>query len=594
MQRRLAAILLTDMVGYSRLMGLDEEGTIARQKAHRQEVFDPKINQYGGRVVKTTGDGLLVEFPSVVDAVKCAVDVQTELAGRDIDVPEERRVQYRIGINLGDIVIDGDDILGDGVNVAARLEGLASPGGICISAVVHDQVSGKLNFAFDDAGETELKNITNPIQVWHWVAFNNRRQPTSAHKSPSAPSASDKASIAILPFVNLSSDPEQEFFTDGVTDDITTALSKFSELLVISRGSAFAYKGKSIDLKNVAKELGVRFVLQGSVRWGKERVRISAQLSDTESGGNLWAEKFDRDSHDLFALQDEITEEIVRAIEPQIGHFERSRVVRIPPSNLDAWGHYHRGLAGYYEFTSDSLERAIEHFDKAIELDPHFAPALAMAAASRAHLVLYGKPEDREKLLETAQRQSALAVSLAPTEPICCIADAQVHNFFGRYDIAIEKLHQALKSNPNSGLALYQLGYSYLVSGQAEKAIEHFQQLLRLSPHDALATGWITMLSVALFDLGRYEEAIEHARHAVARPNPRVWAYAFLAAALHKLGQTDEASEVLKRVYSIAPSFSLQFVRKAGAHWAPDMLANRLRLLEEAGVPEQPIDHKND
>jgi len=247
MERRLAAILLTDMVGYSRLMGLDEEGTIARQKAHRHEVFEPKIAQYGGRVVKTTGDGLLIEFPSVVDAVKCAVEVQTELTGRDTDVPEEQRVQYRIGINLGDIVIDGDDILGDGVNVAARLEGLAEPGGICISAVVHDQIVGKLDVAFEDAGEAALKNIAKPIRVWRWDTLTSDRLLRSENKIPSASSASDKASIAILPFINLSSDPEQEFFTDGVTEDITTALSKFSDLLVISRGSTFAYKGKEID-----------------------------------------------------------------------------------------------------------------------------------------------------------------------------------------------------------------------------------------------------------------------------------------------------------------------------------------------------------
>jgi TolB-like protein len=321
MQRRLAAILLTDMVGYSRLIGLDEEGTIAGQKSHREEIIDPNISGHAGRIVKTTGDGVLVEFPSVVAAVQCAVEVQQAIGGSEADVPEQRRIRYRIGINLGDIVIDGEDILGDGVNVAARLEGLAKPDGICISGNVHDQLAGKMDAAFEDAGEQTVKNIARPVHVWRWKT-------DAAKEALPEIALPDKQSIAVLPFVNMSGDPEQEYFADGMTEDIITGLSRFRSLFVIARNSAFAYKGKSPDVRVVGRELGVRYVLEGSVRRSGTRIRITGQLVDAETGNHLWAKRYDRELADIFAVQDEVTEAIVAAIAPEIDDLERERAQR--------------------------------------------------------------------------------------------------------------------------------------------------------------------------------------------------------------------------------------------------------------------------
>ena len=337
MERRLAAILLTDMVGYSRLMGLDEEGTIARQKAHREEIIDPNLSAHGGRIVKTTGDGLLVEFPSVVDAVKCAVEVQEVMAGRDTDVPDDRRIQYRIGINLGDIVIDGDDILGDGVNVAARLEGLAKPGGVCISGTVYDQLAGKVDFDFEDAGEQAIKNVPRPVRVWHWHTGQDVRRSNDVSEPPALP---NKPSIAVLPFDNMSGDPEQEYFADGMTEDIITELSRFEDLFVISRNSSFAYKAQQTDAKAVAHELGVHFILEGSVRKAGQRVRITAQLINGQDGGHVWAERYDGALEDVFDLQEQVTSQVVGSIWPQItgelswSESDVAKVLLVPPMNL--------------------------------------------------------------------------------------------------------------------------------------------------------------------------------------------------------------------------------------------------------------------
>ena len=341
-ERRLAAILAADVAGYSRLMGADEEGTLARLKALRRELADPKIKEHRGRIVKTTGDGLLLEFASVVDAVRCAVEVQREMAERNAGVPPDRRIDFRMGINLGDIIKDGRDIHGDGVNVAARLEALAAPGGICVSRVVRDQVRDKLDFAFEDAGEQRVKNIARPLRVYHVRPGELADEEMSAAQPPLA--LPDKPSLAVLPFTNMSGDPEQEFVSDGIAEDVISALSHYPSLFVIARNSTFTYKGRAVDVKQVGRELGVRYVLEGGVRKAGNRIRVTAQLIEAETGNHVWANRYDRDLADIFAVQDEITHALTTALTPAIADAELRRAIRKPPESLDAWAAYQRGL----------------------------------------------------------------------------------------------------------------------------------------------------------------------------------------------------------------------------------------------------------
>jgi len=352
MDRRLAAIFAADVVGYSRLIRADEEGTIAALKSLRADLIDPRIAQYNGRIVKLMGDGILVEFASVVDAVRAAAETQQAVARRNAELPEEKRIEFRIGINAGDVVIDGDDIHGDGVNVAARLEGLADAGGFCISESVHDQVRDRLDLPFEDMGEQTVKNIDRPIRVWRWLEAARPGSTVTGSKPLPLP---DKPSIAVLPFTNLSGDPEQEYVADGITEDLITALSKIRWFFVIARNSTFTYKGHAIEVRQVSRELGVRYVLEGSIRKSSDRVRISAQLIDATTGRHVWAEHYDREIEDIFELQDEMTQTIVAAVEPELGAFERERALRKPPQSLDAWETYQRGLWHMWSFGSASV-----------------------------------------------------------------------------------------------------------------------------------------------------------------------------------------------------------------------------------------------
>jgi len=370
--RRLTAILAADVAGYSRLMGADEEGTHERLQAHFRELVNPKINEHRGRIVKNAGDGFLAEFPSVVDAVRSAVEVQRGMAEREPEVPEERRIRFRMGINLGDVIAEEHDIFGDGVNVAARLEALAEPGGICVSRVVRDQVRDRLDYAFEDLGEQQVKNIARPVRVYR-VGDRARpiAQPLSA--APSALPLPDKPSIAVLPFSNMSSDPEQESFADGIAEDVITALSRYPSLFVIARNSCFTYKGRTVDVKQIGCELGVRYVLEGSLRKAGNRIRVTAQLVEAETGKHDWAERYDRDFADIFAVQDEITEAVTIAIAPAIAEAEQHRAMRKPPGSLDAWAAYQRGLWHFSKFTTNDNAIAQKFFQQAIKSDPNFA-----------------------------------------------------------------------------------------------------------------------------------------------------------------------------------------------------------------------------
>jgi adenylate cyclase len=387
--RRLAAILAADVAGYSRLMGADEEGTLAALKALRREVADPKIKEHRGRIVKTTGDGLLLEFASVVDAVRCAVEVQREITERNADVPPDRRIELRMGINLGDIIRDGRDIFGDGVNVAARLEALAEPGGIYVSRVVHDQVRDKLDVAFEDLGEQQVKNIARPVHVWR-IRLGAKSAVSASLGLP------DKPSIAVLPFANMSADPEQEFFADGIAEDVITALSRYPSLFVIARNSSFTYKGRAVDVKQIGRELGVRYVLEGSLRKAGNRIRVTAQLVEAETGNHIWAERYDRGLADIFAVQDEIAQAVTIAIAPAIADAEQHRAMRKPPGSLDAWAAYQRGLWHLSKANIDDNALAQKFLQQAVDLDPSFAggyKGLANAQSEATDFHGQGLPE---------------------------------------------------------------------------------------------------------------------------------------------------------------------------------------------------------
>jgi TolB-like protein/class 3 adenylate cyclase len=379
-ERRLTAILAADVAGYSRLIGADEEGTLAQLKAFRKTLVDPTIAKHRGRIVKTTGDGMLVEFASAVDAARCAVEVQRGMADENTEIPQAKRIEFRIGIHLGDIIIDDNDIFGDGVNIAARLESIAVPGGISISRAVHDQVRDRINVCFDDKGEIALKNIARPVQVFAISGAKESKTTVSPESKP-ALALPDKPSIAVLPFTNMSGDPEQDYFADGMVEDIITALSRFKALFVIARNSSFTYKGRAVDVKQVGRELGVRYVLEGSVRKAANRVRITGQLVDAATGAHLWAERFDGGLGDVFDLQDQVTENVVGAIAPAVEKAEIERAKRKPTESLDAYALYLRGLASYYQFGSrQANDEALRLFNSAIELDVDFASAYGRAA----------------------------------------------------------------------------------------------------------------------------------------------------------------------------------------------------------------------
>jgi adenylate cyclase len=581
MERRLAAILLTDMVGYSQLIGLDEEGTIARQKSHRDGIIDPKIAAHGGRIVKTTGDGVLVEFPSVVEAVQCAVAVQEEMAACEAAVPAERRIHYRIGINLGDIIIDGDDILGDGVNVAAWLEGLAKPGGICISGSVHDQLPGKMHSAFEDAGEQTVKNITRPVRVWHW------KTDTPQDVLP-ANALLNKPSIAVLPFVNMSGDPEQEYFADGIAEEVITALSRFRSLFVIARASSFTYKGAAVDIAQVARELGVRYVIEGSVRKAGNRVRITAQLIDAAQGNHLWADRFDGGLDDVFDLQDQITEQIVIAVEPEISLRERDRARRQPPDSLDAWALLQRGLSHHYRANDNDRAEAIRLFREAVALDPEFAAAHAhLAYALWASRSLTAGYAEAKKVAASARASAERAILLDPNEPLAHLTLGRLHIFAGETEMGIDEMQTAVAINPNFAWGHHFLGWAYWFgAGQAERALPHFDAALRLSPRSPLRWLPLGVKGSALRFLGRHDEAVAHCRQACQLPDSGFLPHLHLATALAEAGRKSEAQVAMAKTMEMQPALSPRFIHDNffGAH--ETYLKSLLESLRKAGMPE--------
>ena len=585
MERRLAAILLTDMVGYSRLMGLDEDGTIARQKAHREQIIDPSISVHGGRIVKSTGDGLLVEFPSVVDAVKCAVEVQMELARHDTDVLEDQRIQYRIGINLGDIVIDGEDILGDGVNVAARLEALADPGGICVSGTVHDQLAGKLDVVFEDAGEQTVKNVPRPVRVWYWQTGQGVRSPSKLNEPPALP---DKPSIAVLPFANMSGDPDQEYFADGIAEDLITALSRFHWFFVIARNSSFSYKGASPDVRLVARDLGVRYVLEGSVRKAGKRVRITAQLIDAPSGRHVWADRYDHDLEDVFAVQDQITEAIVGAVAPSFVSAEARRVERKVPESFDAWDYVMRGNWYLWRFGNDDIVEATRLFEAAVSLDKTSAPAFSGLSLAYLWSFMWGWADDTERSRDLAHQAALRAIDLDENDAWAHAALGCVNTYMREFDSALRCGQRALEINPNLSFAEGMLAHAYASLGDNNNVTFHADRAERLSPRDPARVLWYLARSWAAILTVQYEESLAWARKMVESYPELQSGWRHLAADYAQLNRIEEARQAVTHLLRLAPNSSISLT-EATVPYAPKTskgLERYLDALRKAGLPE--------
>ena len=535
-ERRLAAVLAADVAGYSRLIGADEEGTLARLKGIRADLVDPKIAENRGRIVKTSGDGLLVEFSSVVDALRCAIEVQAGMTERNDAVPAERRVEWRVGINVGDIVVEDGDIFGDGVNVAARLEGLAEPGGICVSARVQEDAVGKLDLAFEDLGEQQLKNITRAVRVY--------RVGGGVASRPSLP-LPDKPSIAVLAFTNMSGDAEQEFFADGIAEDIITALSKSRSLFVIARNSTFTYKGKTVAARDIGRELGVRYVLEGSVRKAGNLVRVTAQLVEAATGGHLWAERYDRHLADIFAVQDEITASVSAAIQPALDRSERERAARKPPESLDAWECYHRGMWHFANAEAWEFEKARSFFRRAIELDPRFAPAHALLAQTYLVEGVHFRPDLRPENVPRALDYARHAVAFDPTDATAHAALARALVVSGRHAESSFEADLAVSINSNSAQAFGAQGFARGWGGRPREAIEPLRTAMRLSPFDPLMSSWQNSMAHAYYWAEDYEAAIAIARQ-LRHSSPSFRStYRPLMAAFGQMGQIAEARAVM-------------------------------------------------
>ena len=540
-ERRLAAILAADIVGYSRLMSADEEGTLAALTAIRAELSDPGIAAHRGRIVKTTGDGLLAEFPSVVDAVRCALAIQREMRRRNAPIPASRQLCYRMGINLGDVIVSGDDIFGSGVNLAARLEALAEPGGLCVSAGAFEQVRDQVDIAFADMGEQQVKNIARPVRVYRAVLDKGRND---LAPSPALP-LPDKPSIAVLAFTNMSDDPGQEFFADGIAEDIITALSKSRSLFVIARNSSFTYKGRQRPLKEICRELGVRYVLEGSVRKSGNRVRVTAQLVESETCAHLWAERYDGDLADIFAVQDEITASVSAAIQPALERSERERAVRKPPDRLDSWENYHRGMWHFAKVDVTENETARSFFYRSLELDPQFAPAAAALALTYLNEITLFRPDRRAINLPLALDSAVRAVTIDATEAAGHAALARALWISGRHDESLAKADLAVELDPNSAAAHGARGGARLWGGFPREAIEPLRTAMRLSPFDPLIPLWLHFTARAHYWSEEYEEAIIVAGQLrQSFPNFRQ-PYNTLIAALGQKGRVDEANAVL-------------------------------------------------
>jgi len=579
--RRLAAILAADIAGYSTLMGADDARTVRDLKAH-QGILLPLIGQYGGRVVDTAGDGILAEFGSVVNAVECAVALQQVMAKRNADVEGARRMQYRVGINIGDVIYDEVRVYGDDVNIAARLEALAEPGTIYVSSKVYEDIQGKVRITCDDLGEKDLKNILRPVHVF-------RLRPSGGVPditSPSAEALADKPSIAVLPFTDIKGDHQQEYLADGIVEDLITALSKFRWLLVIARNSSFTYKGRAVDVRMVARELSVRYVVEGSIRKSGNRLRITAQLIDASSGAHIWAERYDRKFSDVFEIQDDITDRIATALAPELTAAEIARAKHQHPRSLNAWDAYLQALPLMREHTQAANARAFELLRKATQLSPDFSAALARLSACRTQAAYYGWDGQAEHVVAAeAQEWARRSQAVDPEEPLAFDALASAFQFLGENEKAEAAARRALELSPTCTAAYGTLIFSLSMLGRAEEALEVFARSERTSPRDPDRSSRLMGLACAHFIAGRYEDAIAATtEYIAARPN---WygAYVVLAAACTLTGRGEEAQRAVRRLLELVPHFTIDRARNRPM-FKNFFHAERLfDALQKAGLP---------
>jgi adenylate cyclase len=577
-QRRLAAILAADVAGYSRLMGSDDEGTLAGLKACR-ELIDLNSKEHRGRIVNTAGDSAVVEFASAVDAVRCGMEIQKVMAERNAGIPENRRIEFRIGINVGDVIVDDQgDIFGDGVNIAARLEGIAQPGGICISEDAYRQVRGKLDAGFQDTGEQQLKNIAQPVRVY-------RLQPSGSATGIVAPTLPEKPSIAVLPFQNMSGDPEQEYFADGIAEDITTSLSRIRWFFVIARNSSFTYKGKAVDVRVVGRELGVRYILEGSVRKAGDKLRITTQLVEAATGNHLWAEKFDGNLTDVFDLQDQITAGVVGAIEPSVRHAEIERARRKRSEKFDAYDLYLQALPHIWAHNPQERAKGLDFLNAALQIDPSYAAAHGLAAWAYQQRFQRGGAaiSDREAAIRHAR--TALSLDTDDTTALS-LAGFAVISLEHDHQAGINATERALLHNPNSAQAL---GYSAVVNslvGRFDTALDRARQSIRLSPFDPVRYIPETAMCTAFFCTGRFAEATEAIERAI-QYNPRfVPGYALRAACFVRLNKREEARVEANSVLAMEPHFHCKVSLIQVAAGTPKVSGPILAALKEAGLPE--------
>ena len=575
-ERRLAAILAVDVAGYSRLMGVDEEGTLAALKACRRDFIDPKIAEHRGRIVKTTGDGALVEFASAVDGVRCAMEIQRVMAERNTAIPEDHRIELRIGINVGDVIIDENDIYGDGVNIAARIELLAEPGAVCLSENAYQQIKGKLSLDVADMGDQQLKNIAQRVRV-----YGIRSDGSQARAALALPI---KPSIAVLPFQNISGDPEQEYFADGMVEDIITGLSRIKWLFVIARNSTFTYKGRAVDMKQVGRELGVRYVLEGSVRKAADRVRITSQLIDAATGAHVWAERYDRKSDDIFALQDEITLSVVGAIEPSLRLAEVERAKRKRPDSLDAYDLVLRALPDVYSRMPEQSKKALVLLERALALDPNYA--LAHACAAECYHSLFLRGGLREENRTAAVRHAQVAIANGQDDALALTLAGFSLGMDGHdRAAAFAAFEAALAVSPSSALTYILGSVIFSFAEEAERAIEWGERGLRLSPLDPWRSSAFISFALGHFHRGRYEEAAAAARKAVQFSPGFSICHMALAAPLAKLGRLEEARAAAARVLELQPVF--RYSRQlASVNCEPTLAAALGEALRAAGLPE--------
>ncbi len=589
-ERKLAAILAADVAGYSRLTGADEELTLARLRTLRSDLINPIIAVHRGRVVKGTGDGALVEFHSVVDAVRCAIEVQHGMAERNVGIPPERRIEFRIGIHLGDVMVESDgDLMGDGVNIAARLEGICSPNAICLSEDAYRQVRSRLDLAVTDLGDMELKNIAEKVRVFSLEVGKPPQAKPVGPPTPAEAAGPPRLSIVLLPFANIGGDSEQEYFVDGITESLTTDLSRISGSFVIARNTAFSYKGKHVDVKQIGRDLNVRYVLEGSVQRGGNRLRVNVQLIDAESGSHLWAERFDKPLADLFDMQDEIVAHLANQLGTQLISAEARRAERaLHPESMDL---YFQGVACVNRgSTPEYLRQARGFFERALLLDPGNIAALVGTAQVDAGVTTNFLTDDPGTRFAAAEAALTKALSLAPKNAEAHLLLGRVQNFTNRAAEGIAECERALALDPNLAAAHAQIGLAKLIIGRGEETEAHVNEALRLSPRDTNAYSWLGIAGLAKLLLSRDEEAVVRLRRAVETNRNWPSAHFYLAAALAHLGRPDEAQAAATAGLALDPSFTIHRYRSGAPGDNATYLAQRKRVydgMRKAGVPEQ-------